>query len=169
MLPSITKILYATDLSETARHALGYAAALADRHDAALTVLHVLPDSLEQLSEQAGMDLTKAFGSQAANWIDQGDMVRAIQAIHQRLEALTKEHFADPKAASRMVDAKIKVVCGDAADCILAESAREHFDIIVMGTHGQTGLMGILLGSVAKETVRASKVPVLVVPLPDEE
>jgi len=44
MLPKIQKILYATDLSENARHALGYAAMLASALNAKITVLHVVED-----------------------------------------------------------------------------------------------------------------------------
>ena len=44
MIPEIKKILYATDLSENARHALGYAASLANRYGAGITFLHVLED-----------------------------------------------------------------------------------------------------------------------------
>lgn len=56
MIPDIKKILYATDLSENARYALGYAAALANRFDAQITVLHVA----EELSQNASENLGKA-------------------------------------------------------------------------------------------------------------
>ncbi len=44
MLPDIKRILYATDLSENARHAFGYAASLANRYGAKIIVLHVIED-----------------------------------------------------------------------------------------------------------------------------
>ena len=44
MLPNIKMILYATDLSESARHAFGYAASLADRYGAKIVILHVIED-----------------------------------------------------------------------------------------------------------------------------
>ena len=44
MIPDIKKILYATDLSETARHAFGYADNIANRHDAKITILHVVEE-----------------------------------------------------------------------------------------------------------------------------
>jgi len=44
MLPEIRKILYATDLSENARHAFGYAVSLANRYGAGITIMHVLGD-----------------------------------------------------------------------------------------------------------------------------
>lgn len=76
MLPEYRNILYATDLSQGARQALGHAAAMADRFDADLTVLHVLPDSLELFSEEAGMDLAAHFGEEAAYWLDKGSAAR---------------------------------------------------------------------------------------------
>lgn len=168
MLPDIKRILYATDLSATARQALGYAASLADRYGAELTVLHVLPDSLELLSEEAGVDLAERFGNEAAHWIDQGDSQRAAQAIRERLQAMTGENYTDPNEPERLRRAKAMVARGDAAASILAEANANEADLLVMGTHGQTGLLGVLLGSVAKEVVRGSSVPVLVVPLPND-
>jgi nucleotide-binding universal stress UspA family protein len=47
----------------------------------------------------------------------------------------------------------------------LAEEAK--CDLIIMGTHGRTGLAHLLVGSVAERVVRTSKVPVLTVPMPD--
>ncbi|ADU63313.1 MAG: universal stress protein [Pseudodesulfovibrio sp.] len=167
MLPNIKNILYATDLSANARLALGFAAVLADRHDAEVTVLHVLPDSLELLSEEAGMDLAQTFGEKAAYWIDKGEKDKAIQAIHERLEGIAREEFTTPGSPAHLAGARIKVVCGDAAQRIVAETESGNFDMVVMGTHGQTGLMGILLGSVATETIRHCKIPILVVPLPE--
>ena len=42
MIPEIKKILYTTDLSKNARHAFSYAASIANRYDAGVTILHVL-------------------------------------------------------------------------------------------------------------------------------
>ena len=45
MIPEIKKILYSTDLSENSKFAFSYAASLANRYDAAITILHVLKDA----------------------------------------------------------------------------------------------------------------------------
>ena len=45
-IPEIKKILYATDLSENARYAFGYAVSLANRYGAGITILHVMESSL---------------------------------------------------------------------------------------------------------------------------
>lgn len=167
MLPDYTKILYATDLSPAARHALGHAVSLADRYDADVTVLHVLPDSLEHFSEGAGIDLAEHFGEEAAHYIDKGEVDQAIKAIHERLATIMNEDFIHPGTGPHLANARIKVVCGDPVDRILAETRRGKYDLIVMGTHGHGGLMGVVLGSVARETLKKSPVPVFVAPLPD--
>lgn len=55
------------------------------------------------------------------------------------------------------------VVVGQPAETILAQAAAWHPDLIVMGTHGRTGLAHFLNGSVAEEVVRNARLPVLVV------
>lgn len=169
MLPVYTKILYATDLSPAARFALKHAASLADRFDAEVTVLHILPDSLELLSEGAGMDLAESFGEEAAHFINKGDVDQAMKAIHDRLESITKEEFTHPQTGAHLANAQIKVVCGDAVDRILEAVRSGGHDLIVMGTHGHGGLLDMVLGSVAKGTIGKSRIPVLVVPLPNDE
>jgi nucleotide-binding universal stress UspA family protein len=166
MLPAYTKILYATDLSPAALSALKHAASLADRYNADVTVLHILPDSLELLSEGAGADLAELFGEEAAHFINKGDVERAMQAMHVRLESLLKEDFTHPQTGAHLANARAKVVCGEAAERILEESRSGGYDLIVMGTHGHGVLLDMVIGSVAKETIRRSRIPVLVVPLP---
>jgi nucleotide-binding universal stress UspA family protein len=57
-----------------------------------------------------------------------------------------------------------RLCSGDPAGTVLAELKTGAFDLIVLGTHGRTGLMHMLLGSVAEKLVRLSPVPVLAVP-----
>jgi nucleotide-binding universal stress UspA family protein len=57
----------------------------------------------------------------------------------------------------------VKAVLGMPAQEIVAEARREPLDLIVMGTHGRTGLRHLVLGSVAERVVRLSPVPVLTI------
>jgi nucleotide-binding universal stress UspA family protein len=66
---------------------------------------------------------------------------------------------------TRNVAVKTALVWGTASREILAKARQEKVDLIVMGTHGRTGLPHIVLGSVAEKTVRLSRIPVLTVPL----
>ena len=63
MLPEINKILYATDLSKTAKVAMSWAMSLAEKHDAAVTVIHIMPDLIEEMSGSMGYDLSAHFGA----------------------------------------------------------------------------------------------------------
>jgi nucleotide-binding universal stress UspA family protein len=61
------------------------------------------------------------------------------------------------------------VVVGDSVDEILRATAEAGADLIVMGTHGRTGLRHLLTGSVTEKVVRHATVPVLTVRVPDAE
>jgi nucleotide-binding universal stress UspA family protein len=63
------------------------------------------------------------------------------------------------------VPATLASVGGDAPDEIVRYAARHSIDLIVLGTHGRTGVSRLLLGSVAERVVRTARCPVLTVPL----
>ena len=73
-----------------------------------------------------------------------------------RLEALAREKLAG-------VSHEIVVASGNAAPEILDLAAKRDIDLIVMGTHGRTGVKHFLLGSVAERVVREASVPVLTI------
>ena len=56
---------------------------------------------------------------------------------------------------------------GAVVSVVLAEAAQRHADVIVMGTHGRSGLAHLVMGSVAERVLRQSPVPVLTVRVPD--
>ena len=74
----------------------------------------------------------------------------------RRLEAIAREKLAG-------VSHEIFVASGNAAPEILNLAAERDIDLIVMGTHGRTGVKHFLLGSVAERVVRESPVPVLTI------
>lgn len=61
----------------------------------------------------------------------------------------------------------LEVGIGEVSQVILSEVQRLHADMIVMGTHGRTGLWRLLRGSVAERVLHAAHVPVMVVHAPD--
>ncbi len=85
-------------------------------------------------------------------------------------EALNREAENDLKSAVARAQTKgggapdTVVACGDPATEIEAEAAKCGASMIVMGTHGRTGLQHLVMGSVAEGVVRHATVPVLVVP-----
>jgi len=169
MLPEIRNILYATDLSQTAIHALGYAASLAHAHKANLTVLHVLPDPLELYSEQAGLDMERMFGAESAKTVDKGDVEAAKATVHARLLEVLRDNLAGHTVEQYIGPERVLVATGDPGEEIVKEAASGGYGLLVLGTHGQTGLMSMMMGSVAAWVVKRSPIPVLVAPLPDSE
>src|SRR6185436_8180065 len=85
-------------------------------------------------------------------------------ALARRLsERLTAEDLADGGACARLE------VADRPADAITGYAKREHIDLIVMGTHGRTGVTHMLMGSVAEHVVRTAPCPVLTIRHPERE
>jgi nucleotide-binding universal stress UspA family protein len=165
MLPEIKHILYTTDLSESARLALRHAASLANRYQAQLTMLHVLPDWVEMMSEEAGFDIEAHFDRQTWQSINAAATAKALDKAKRRVSEMAAECRIDTPDCS-VANAAIKVVLGEPAARILEELNTGVYDLVVMGAHGQGPFMDMLLGSVANKIVRLSPAPVLTVRLP---
>ena len=83
--------------------------------------------------------------------------------------ASVKEHLPWPKPSESKVNVDYQVVEGDTVDEILRSATTIGCDLIVMGTHGRTGLERLLTGSVTEQVLRKAACPVLAVrtPLPE--
>ena len=141
MTARITRILVATDFSETSDRALDYAHLLARHFGASVHLLHVL-------SEAAGPD-----GTAAQTFL--------TDAAAQRAAAL-----ADARCSLRHRSAGVasqEALFGVPAATIVDYAAQARMDLIVMGTHGRTGVAHLLMGSVAELVVRTASCPVLTV------
>jgi len=143
----LNRILVPTDFSEFSRPALDYACAIAARFQSELHVLHVTPDPAMIVPEAA------AF---------------SVESMQAQAEAQTKEaqqQLADlPGGGWDNGRPIIREVRTGAAFLEILEYAKtQSIDLIVIGTHGRTGLMHVLMGSVAEKVVRKSPCPVLTV------
>ncbi|OJY21145.1 MAG: hypothetical protein BGO98_13840 [Myxococcales bacterium 68-20] len=136
-------ILVPVDFGEPSRRALEVAIALAKQNGAALTVLHVfdVPPSYASM-DLSPMDLLAPMWSAAQAELD-ATLAKVKGALPNATHCLTR---------------------GTPWREILATIDRTHPDLVVVGTHGRTGLERALLGSVAERIVRLSPVPVLTVP-----
>jgi nucleotide-binding universal stress UspA family protein len=141
MLP-IHTVLHPTDFSDHSAFAASLAGALARDYGARLVVLHVA-------------QFPPAFAGEGMVPVGEADL-RAEGAA--RLNALPAPR-ADVRAERRLE-------VGDPATEILRVAAELPADLIVMGTHGRTGLGRLLLGSVAELVVRRAACPVLTVSRP---
>lgn len=146
MLPK--HILVPTDLSESAEQALAYACELACTLGAQVHLLNVIGIPAMGVPE-IGMAMTTSM-------IDQ--MVIDNQTA---LDRLAKTRCSAPCGSAL-------VRTGDARDMINQTAKEIGADLIVMGTHGRTGLSRALLGSTAETVVRTAPCPVLTVRMIDE-
>jgi nucleotide-binding universal stress UspA family protein/quercetin dioxygenase-like cupin family protein len=147
-MPSIQTILHPTDLSDSSRHAFQVACTMARDYQARLILFHVIP-------APGGCVMPE----------------RAPNPLHsaESQESLKRWHFAWPEPLDPEVRVEHRVAEGDPLQEILRLARAETCDLIVMGTHGRTGLNRWLAGSVAEEVVRKAACPVLAVraPVPD--
>lgn len=141
---SIRRILFPTDFSTQSQSAKNYAYALATAFQAELHVLHVT------------LDPQPLPGSTGIHLIPQRDVTAdLVKAANAQMAAEVSDEWKT----------KIKLTCA----CRLGEPVREiinyadthEIDLIVLGTHGRTGLSHVLIGSVAEKVVRLAKCPVL--------
>lgn len=155
-MANFKKILVPTDFSDDSNNALSYAEELARKFGAEMTVVHV-----DQ--PLAPVMLTPEFGP----GIDAGTMSRIAE--EQRLLA---QRELD-KIAARLRDGGIKTKSllrvGAPFLEIIRTAQSEGADLIVMGTHGRTGLAHVLMGSVAERVVQKAPCAVLTVRHPDRK
>jgi nucleotide-binding universal stress UspA family protein len=162
-LPDIRKILYCTDLSDSAVNAFRYALTLARDTGAEIHVLHVV----EELSQDAKVTLQSYMqdaGGPKLEEVIEGRAKQAREEIERRKNALWKESGEEIRKLQSRI-ASTSVVQGHSAEAILKKAGALHCDLILMGTH-EKGAVQAFIGSVAKTVMRTSRVPVLVVPLP---
>jgi nucleotide-binding universal stress UspA family protein len=134
-------VLVATDFSDCSARAVELAVALAERFDAALTLVHTWQVPVS------------SYG--AALYLP-GDLASAIEAA-----ALAQLASTGEAVKARLPRATTTLRQGEAWQEILAAAESAHADLIVVGTHGRQGLTRALLGSVAEKVVRLASVPVL--------
>lgn len=162
MIPNIKKILYATDLSENARYAFGYAASIANRYGAGLTILHVMED----LSPDARSRVTNILGEERWEELKKRNEQQVLDKIKKRLEKfcedVTKE-FPECPFITEDIIAKI----GHPVEEILFQVENKSFDMVVMGSHGYGVLADVMMGSTTRRVLRQCNIPVLVVRLPE--
>ncbi len=143
---AVKTILVPTDFSDAANAAVRCAAGLAETFGSSLTLLHVVEDVVLK-------GLTADVGASAAHRL-QDDATRDAIA---RLDRALHEPPLNRTGVNRAV------IVGNPFDAILRYADQHHVDLIVIGTHGRTGLAHVLLGSVTERVVRTAPCPVLTV------
>ena len=137
------RIVCATDFSETAEAAWDLASDLAQTHRAELVLVHVFIE-LPVYPEVAVATIQQVWEEQR-QW--------AESQLAARIEAAVK----------RGLTARYLLKTGTAPEEIVQAATDEHADLIVVGTHGRTGIERLVIGSVAERVVRIAPCPVLTV------
>ncbi len=150
-MPTIKTILVPVDFSAGSSAAVEYATFLANAFRAAITLHHVyaLPLMLNPIVPGADTDVdTEAARASAVR-----EMERLRADVQQR----------SPGEVRTVVEP------GSAAEVILERARKGAFDVIVMGTHGRTGLHRFVMGSVAETVIRRADRPVVIIHIPAGE
>ncbi|MBW1715649.1 MAG: universal stress protein [Deltaproteobacteria bacterium] len=161
MLPSIKKILYATDLSKNSTFAFRYAITLAEALDARITILYILP-TVDSAME---VPIITQMGEEQYYKLREERSREIIESIKTRLGEFSRKKLKDLEGQNELVSS-ILVHEGDAVDEILKTAEKLNSDIIILGAHGKGILSHTFLGSVSEKILRRSTRPVLVVPIP---
>ena len=142
-MSTIAKIIVGTDGSSSAQHAVDWAVRESTAHGATLEIIHSW--SLPLLVDPTGMSMV-SFPVE--------DLRRAAEQVLN--DAVS---FAKSKTTSTVTG---RVAQGIAANVLI--DASQHADLVVVGSRGHGGFVGLLLGSVAQQVAMHSRCPVVVVP-----
>lgn len=145
MVTKFKRILVPVDYSKYSEQALTYGKHLAASYDATLQLLHVIELTIHPAYYAVGK--TSLFEIDSDLW----------DRSHDKLLELARE------APGPEVDTEPYVIEGRATSDIVKFAAEQESDLIVIPTHGLTGLSHFLLGSVTQKVVRRAQCPVLVV------
>lgn len=144
-MPGFRRILWPTDFSTGAKAALPHAMHLGTKPGSELVVLHVLPLAPVYPVPELSLGLWEQWDKQT-----RADAVKELEKLADYLK----------KAKIR---AKTVLVKGVPVNQIVRAAKRLKCDLIVLATHGRTGLRHVLMGSVAENVVRRAPCPVLTV------
>ncbi len=145
----ISRILVPTDFTEHASHALHAAHSLATRFGAKVTLLHVYQVPAYALPEGVIFATAEVLSDLHSQ-------------LSERLKQTAAKYFPD-------IDVETKLRSGGAAEEIVAEAEECGANLLVIATHGRSGLSHLLIGSVAERVVRLSPAPVLTLRPPRDE
>jgi len=141
------KILVTLDGSEFAERALGPAAQIAKEFHSKITLLRI-PVIEAQVAAPYGIGLPS-----------EPDVKRSHDEAESYLYSIQMRLLGSGVAA------RTEVVSGVPADVILDVAEAERIDLIVMSTHGRSGLSRLFYGSVAESVLRGASIPVLLIPI----
>ena len=146
--PKYKKVLFCTDFSENSDYAFEFAYGIARRDEGLLYILHVIPKNPQQ-------ELIEGLIGE--------EIIKEVQKTFQEdLDNNYQERYVNK--VENEITYKIITKSGREDEEILEFAKDEKVDIIVVGTHGKTGIEHVFFGSVAEKVLRQSPFPVFVIP-----
>ena len=146
--PKYKKVLFCTDFSENADYAFEFAYGITKRDEGLLYILHVIPGNPQELLLE--------------NFIP-GDLKEKIHRVIEE-DADIKYKKCYVEKIENGIKFEIVTRSGREDDEILKFAQDEKVDIIVIGTHGRTGIERVFFGSVAEKVFQRSSIPVFLIP-----
>lgn len=144
---NIQKVLFPTDCSENTEDALAYAIEISKKFNARLLILNVTSE-------------LEIYGGDN-EYLSPENYKKMVEAA----DAESKQQLNDywDKFEESDLEVELIQIKGDPFKEIVLFAQDNKMDIIVMGTHGRTGIQHIMMGSVAEKIVRYAPIPVLTV------
>jgi nucleotide-binding universal stress UspA family protein len=152
---SIKTILLPTDGSACSRKAMNYAVSFAKQYDARIVALNVIDQRLEEQTRNAVIEIGH-------------ELMQRLHDGYTREARRILQEVADVGAKAG-VQVETKMIKGIPFDEIVRFGQELSADLIVIGTHGHTGVSHLLLGSVAEKVVRRAPCPVLSVRMEEHD
>ncbi|MBW2116070.1 MAG: universal stress protein [Deltaproteobacteria bacterium] len=146
--PKYKKVLFCTDFSENSDYAFEFAYGVAKRDEGLLYILHVIPKNPQ-----------RAYIENAVS----EEILKEVQKnLQEDLDNNYQERYVDK--IENGIKYEIVARSGREDEEIIEFAKKENVDIIVMGTHGRTGIEHVFFGSVAEKVLRRSPFPIFVIP-----
>jgi nucleotide-binding universal stress UspA family protein len=142
---SFRKVLCAVDFGPSTKMTIEMARQIAESNNGTVILFHVVPMPVEAIGQPLMVE----------------PLAGAEDDARKRLNRIASESLTHSY--------EILVVTGDPAASIIASAEEQAADLVVMATHGRTGISHFFLGSVAERVVRESSVPVMTVRAPSEK
>jgi nucleotide-binding universal stress UspA family protein len=150
-MDAVNRILAPTDLSEASKPGIRYALEMASSIEARVFIYHVA-------QYEADFPYPLGMGEVSSAYLPTQEFDEFIHERKQALESFVGDNF---KGSMSGVSVSLEIDVGDTQEMILQKAEQISSDMIVMSTHGRTGLGHILIGSITEYIVRHAHCPVL--------
>jgi len=151
----IKKVLIALDYDPTAKKVAEDGFSFAKTMGAEVTLLHVISDPLQYVTEKRFTVMGFAGYNDTAPLVL--DCIGELKKESQRFLDRSKQHLGDKSILTVVKE-------GGLAESILETGKKLHSDIIVIGSHSRRWMENIILGSVAEKVLRYTDIPLLIIP-----